>query len=227
MRYGPLKAAIMRRARRQGWLLWILPVILIAGWRYPVLGYFIPVCMVAGLGIAIFRGRLWCDWLCPRGSFWDVILSPIGVKRDIPKLLRKSWFRLTVMALLMLVLFTQLPRFWPDIHGMGLVFVVMLTVTTAVGIILGMLFHPRSWCTICPIGTMGSWLGRGKHPLTIGPKCNECKACDNVCPIQINRWQYHSREGEAVVIPEWDCLKCGLCVTACPQRALALKKTGR
>lgn len=223
---SPLQAAIKRRARRQHWLWWTLPVMVVAGWRYPVLGYFIPLCMAAGLGIAIFRGRSWCDWLCPRGSFWDVILSPIGGKRAIPSLLRKSWFRLMVMALLMLVLATQLPRFWPSIQGMGLVFVTMLTVTTAVGIVLGIVFHPRSWCVICPIGTMGSWLGRGRYPLTIGAQCNACTACDKICPIRIDRWQYRPEGGEAVAIPEGDCLKCGLCIAACPQQALTLRKGG-
>lgn len=220
----PLKSALSKRAQRQRWIWWVLPFIVIAGWLYPVLGYFIPVCMVAGLGIAIFRGRSWCDWLCPRGSFLDVLLSRIGVKRDIPPLLRKGWFRIMVMALLMLILLTQLPRFWPSVYGMGSVFVMVLTVTTAAGIILGMIFHPRSWCAICPIGTMGSWIGKGRYPLTIDPKCNACKVCDKICPNSINRWQYRPDESEAVVIPEWDCLKCGLCLVACPQQALTLKK---
>ncbi|MBI4633490.1 MAG: 4Fe-4S binding protein [Deltaproteobacteria bacterium] len=220
----PLKAAIKRRARRQRWLWWILPFMMIAGWRYPVLGYFIPFCMVAGLGIAIFRGRSWCDWLCPRGSFWDVVLSRVSMKKKIPAILRNSVFRIMVLVFLLVVLATQLPRFWPNINGMGLVFVTMLTATTVVGIILGIVFHPRSWCAICPIGTMGNWLGRGKYPLMVDAKCDECAVCDKVCPIQINRWQYRPEESEAVVIPEWDCLKCGLCVAACPQEALTLKK---
>ena len=31
------------------------------------------------------------------------------------------------------------------------------------------------------------------------------------------------------VIPEWDCLKCGLCVEVCPKKALAFntKKGGK
>ncbi len=223
---SPLKLAIKRRTRRQNWIWWILPFVVIAGWRYPVLGYFIPFCMAAGLGIAVFRGRSWCDWLCPRGSFWDAALSRVSTKRTIPPLLWNNSFRILVMALLMLVLLTQLPRFWPSIDGMGLVFVTMLTVTTAVGIVLGMAFHPRSWCVICPIGTMSSWLGRSRYPLTIDSTCNECTKCDKVCPIQIKRWQYRPEGGEAVVVPEWDCLKCGLCIAACPQQALTLKKGG-
>ena len=220
----PLALAIRKRKFRQLWLWWILPFILIAGWRYPILGYFIPFCMVAGLGIAIFRGRYWCDWLCPRGSSWDLLLSRVSLKKKIPALFRNTKFRIFVMAILMTVLFTQLPRFWPSVNGMGRVFVVMLTITTTIGVILGILTHHRNWCTYCPVGTLGNWLGKGKVPLTISSKCNECTKCDKVCPIQINRWQYRPEQGERAIIPEWDCLKCGLCVEACPQQALALQK---
>jgi ferredoxin-type protein NapH len=219
-----LNEAVKKRTRRQLWTWWALPVVLIGGWRYPVLGYFIPVCMVAGMGIALFRGRYWCDWLCPRGSFWDVVLSRVSLKRNIPDFFRNMKFRVAVLLVLMTVLFTQLPRFWPDIYGMGRVFVVMLSVTTAVGIVLGILTHQRNWCTYCPIGTLGNWLGRGKHPLTINSECNSCKSCDKVCPIEIKRWQYKPEDDKSAVIPEWDCLKCGLCVEACPKKALTLGK---
>jgi len=49
----PLALAIRKRTYRQYLIWWILPLILIAGWRYPILGYFIPLCMVAGAGIAL------------------------------------------------------------------------------------------------------------------------------------------------------------------------------
>jgi hypothetical protein len=62
----PLALAIRKRTFQQLWLWWTFPFILIAGWRYPILGYVIPFCMLAGVGIALFKGRYWCDWLCPR-----------------------------------------------------------------------------------------------------------------------------------------------------------------
>ena len=220
---GALTRAIRRRTFRQFLFWWILPLAVIGGWRYPILGYFLPLCMMGGMGMALFKGRYWCDWLCPRGSSWDLLLSRISLKRKIPLLFRNTKFRILIMMIMMTVLFTQLPKVWPSMDGMGKVFVTMLTVTTAVGILLGIPTHHRNWCTYCPVGTMGSWLGRGKYPLTINAQCNVCKKCDAVCPIQIKRWQYRSKNGEVAVIPEWDCLKCGLCIEACPQKALGFK----
>ena len=218
-----LSTAIKNRTSRQLCFWWILPIIVIGGWRYPILGYFLPFCMVVGIAIALFKGRYWCDWLCPRGSSWDLLLSRISLKRKIPFLFRDMKFRIFILMALMTVLLTQLPRVWPSIDGMGRVFVTMLSVTTAVGIVLGIPTHHRNWCTYCPVGTMGNWLGKGKYPLMISSKCNGCKKCDTVCPIQIKRWQYRPENGEAAVIPEWDCLKCGLCIEACPEKALAFK----
>jgi ferredoxin-type protein NapH len=219
----PLGMAIRRRRSRQILFWWILPFILVAGWWFPVLGYFIPLCMVAGVGIAFFKGRYWCDWFCPRGSSFDLVLSRVSFKKKIPAFFRDMKFRIFVMAVLMTVLATQLPRHWPSVDGIGRVFVVMLSITTTVGVVLGILTHHRNWCSYCPVGTLGNVLGKGKAALTITSECNECTVCDKVCPIQINRWQYHPGQGETAVIPEWDCLKCGLCVEACPQKALSLK----
>lgn len=218
-----LSTAISKRSSRQLFFWWILPLAVVVGWRYPVLGYLLPVCMIAGMGIAIYKGRYWCDWLCPRGSSFDLLLSRISVKKKIPLLFKSTKFRILVMMILMTVLATQLPRAWPSIDGMGRVFVMMLTVTTGLGIVLGIPTHHRNWCTYCPVGTMGNLLGRGKYPLVISSACNECKKCDSECPMQIARWQYRPANGEFAIIPEWDCLKCGLCIEACPQKALTLK----
>jgi ferredoxin-type protein NapH len=217
------KRAVKKRMVRQLLVWWLLPFVVVGGWRYPVLGYFIPLCMLAGMGIALFKGRYWCDWLCPRGSSFDLFLSRISVGKKIPRFLRTTLFRVLVLMILMTILFTQLPRVWPSIEGMGRVFVIMLSVTTTVGIIAGILTHQRNWCTYCPVGTIGNWFGRGKYPLIIDSACTMCKRCDAVCPIQIKRWEYRPQHGASAVIPEWDCLKCGLCIERCPQKALAFR----
>ena len=33
------------------------------------------VCMVAPVIVSIFKGRFWCGNLCPRGSFYDNLVS--------------------------------------------------------------------------------------------------------------------------------------------------------
>ena len=56
----------------------------IGGWFYPLIGFFIPACMIAGVGLATRKGRKWCDWMCPRGSFADAYLKLISSQKTIP-----------------------------------------------------------------------------------------------------------------------------------------------
>jgi ferredoxin-type protein NapH len=71
---------------------------LAAGWFLPLIGYFIPLCMLMGIGIASFRGRSWCDWLCPRGSFLDALLKKVSRNKKIPQVFRSTPLRLGVMT---------------------------------------------------------------------------------------------------------------------------------
>ncbi len=192
---------------------------LAAGWFYPLVGYFIPVCMLLGIGLAAFRGRTWCDWLCPRGSFADALLQRLSPGRPIPAAFRRTPLRVAVMALLMTVLTVQLVRLWPDPWAIGGFFVILLSVTTAVGVALGLVWQQRTWCYICPIGTMSSWVGKNRRPLALAEdKCLHCNLCARTCPMQLAP---ATREPGLAPAARGDCLKCSLCVAACPTAALA------
>ena len=106
---------------------------------------------------------------------------------------------------------------WGDFYEMGKPFVVILTVTTVVGLVLGIIYHPRIWCMFCPMGTMANWLGKGKMPLNVASNCTSCGTCEKVCRMQINPGLYR----EAGTVWHGDCLKCSYCVEKCPQRALS------
>lgn len=49
--------AQLRRRIKQTVAGTIFLVVLGAGWLYPLVGYFIPLCMLLGIGLAAFRGR--------------------------------------------------------------------------------------------------------------------------------------------------------------------------
>jgi ferredoxin-type protein NapH len=183
--------------------------ILTGGWFFPLLGYFIPACMLLGVSIAMKRGRKWCDWYCPRGSFWDYMIKGLPV-------------RIAVLTLLMAMMVIQIAKRWPDPYKIGAFFVAMLTATTLLGIIAAFFFHQRIWCYVCPIGSLSNWVGRNKHMLTINSaQCVECKLCAKVCPVQIRPYTFKTEALQA--INDFDCLKCGSCVAVCPKKALSIK----
>jgi polyferredoxin len=197
-----------------------LLLFIIGGWFYPPIGYFLLICMIGAMGIGIFKGRNWCDWMCPRGSFWDRYLSPISRRAKVPGFFRSVYFRLFWLGVLMTVLTVNLIPVWGDYYKMGRPFVMILTVTTIVGLVLGIIYNHRIWCMFCPMGTMANWLGKKKLPLYVSDSCVNCGTCAEVCRMQIDPGQYR----EYGVVRNGDCLKCSYCVEACPQHALSFNQ---
>ncbi|MGA9755017.1 MAG: 4Fe-4S binding protein [Desulfobaccales bacterium] len=197
-------------------------ILLAAGWLYPLIGYFIPVCMVLGIGMAAFQGRSWCNWLCPRGSFEDTWLAKISRGRPIPQVFRSTRLRVVVMTFLMGMLTWQILRLWPTPWAIGGFFVLLLSITTAVGVGLGIIFHQRTWCYICPIGTMSNWVGKNRRPLTVAvERCTQCNLCAQKCPMQLSP---AAIKGQSSMQHGGDCLKCRVCVESCPKAALAFQR---
>jgi polyferredoxin len=215
---GVLEEAKRSRRWKQVLLGTLFVVLLVGGWFYSLIGYFIPLCMVAGVGLAAFRGRTWCNWMCPRGSFADTYMKVISPGREIPGWLRGTPVRLGVLAFLMAMLTFQIVRLWPDPYAIGKFFGGLLTITTGGGIFMALFVHQRAWCSICPIGSLSSWVGKERHQLNMDrDACVACGLCKKTCPMQLAPQEM--KENDAMAF-KGDCLKCGLCVKACPKQAL-------
>jgi len=217
-----LKPVLEKAKRSRRWkqvlLGTLFVVLLIGGWFYSLIGYFIPLCMVAGVGLAAFRGRKWCNWMCPRGSFADTYMKVISPGRKMPGWLRGTPIRLGVLAFLMAMLTFQIVRLWPDPYAIGKFFVVLLTITTVVGVFMALFLHQRAWCSICPIGSLSSWVGKNRYPLRMDKDaCVSCGLCTKTYPMQLSPQEMKESE---VMAFRGDCLKCGLCAKACPKQAL-------
>lgn len=211
---------VQKNEKRQLYTGIMLVLVIMGGWLYPPLGYFVLICMFGAMGIGAFKGRNWCDWMCPRGSFWDRYLSKISRKIKIPVFFRSVYFRSLWLGILMTVLTVNLVPVWGNYYKMGRPFIVLLTVTTLVGLILGVIYNHRIWCMFCPMGTMASWLGKNRLPLYVSGSCINCGTCAKVCRMQINPGQYKERG----VMKNGDCLKCSYCVEACPKHALSFER---
>lgn len=200
------------RQRSAVWLWWAVPIVAIGGWWYPYLGLGVLACMLGPVIVAVARGRYWCGWLCPRGAFFDYVMARFSAKRPVPAWLRSRGFRWFAIAFLMGMMGGQLVLAYPNPAAMARVFVVLLGVTTLVGIGLALAYTPRAWCTICPMGTMSSWVSHGKRSLQVSSACRNCNACSKVCPMGLIPFQPDASHA--------DCIKCGQCVQRCPVNAL-------
>jgi len=206
-----------KRAALQWYTSIALPIVLVGGWIFPLLGFFLLLCMFGAVGIAFYRGRAWCDWMCPRGSFYDLAVHRLSRNAVIPAVFKTSRVRGLILGLLVIVLGVQIYYAWGDSYAVGRAFVRVLTVTTMAGIVLGAVYKPRAWCQICPMGTLANWISGGKkQPLHVTEHCRDCKLCERVCPMQLK--PYESKSG---YMTEGDCIKCSSCVAVCPAKALS------
>jgi ferredoxin-type protein NapH len=201
------------RLRSAALLWWLLPAFLVVGWFYPIIGLFLLVCMAAPVAVATVQGRSWCGWACPRGSFFDYIMERFSRNKPAPAWLRRKPFRLGVLTFMMTMVAIQVTLAWPNFEAIGRFFITMLAITTVVGIGLALAYRPRTWCTICPSGTMASWFARGKKPLNVNSACKSCSICAKVCPMDLTPHEADPSHA--------DCIKCERCIQRCPPKALA------
>lgn len=214
----------VKRRRRLQWTLVPIVILTIAlGWKYPVIGYAVPVVMLMGIIGSLFNGRYVCGNLCPRGAFFDRFFGWRRKGRRIPAAFRSPllrWFLFCVLMAFMIYRISLNPGSW---EHWGRVFWLMCVITTGVGIVLALLVHPRTWCSFCPMGTLQSAFGGNKGLYQIEPSCKECKICEKACPMDLSI-VIHKAEG---ILRERDCLKCLECAAVCPIGAVHTGSTGK
>ena len=203
----------------QQYLFWILLVFLAVGLIYPVIGLLAIICMLAPVIMAPYKGRYWCGNYCPRGSFYDNVIAKMSPKKPIPAIFRSTGFRVCMVMFIMGIFGVQMYYAWGNLSAMGAVFVRIILITTIVGIVLGVIYHQRTWCSFCPMGTMASWFSAKPKPmpLNVASSCVNCKLCTAACPLQLAPY---TEKGNTEGFTHSDCLKCNRCVEKCPKKAL-------
>ena len=141
-------------------MIWFLPLIVIGGLFYPLLGYLVVAMMAFLLTLSFFKGRYWCWNLCPRGAFLDIGLSKISLKRSFPKIFVRQWFRWLIFVLFLSLLIYRILATGGNLIAIGAVFVLMCITTSVISIILGPATKHRAWCAICPMGTLQDKIGK-------------------------------------------------------------------
>jgi hypothetical protein len=112
------------------------------------------VCMFTPIFIALSgRGKMHCARICPRGSLLAKVGGHLSIGLPPPKVFRAKWFRFTVWAIMMgsfvVMLLFSVPK---GVYVLGNSILVFMETATGVGLLLAILFQPRTWCTICPMG---------------------------------------------------------------------------
>jgi polyferredoxin len=176
------------------------------------------ICMIAPIVLAIFRGRFWCGNLCPRGNFYDNVVSKLSNKRSVPRFLKSIYFRTFIVFFMFTMFGLGIKQNLGNPVGIGIVFYRIIVLTTFVGIGLSFFYNHRTWCNFCPMGSLAalvSYFQKDKKVLEVNNSCVSCKICNKKCPMGIAPHEY---KGQVLNHP--DCIQCSSCVIACPKRSI-------
>lgn len=201
----------------------LLPLVIVGGHFYPMLGFLAVAMMLVMLVSSIFRGRYYCGWLCAMGAFHERALALLSRNRPLLPVMKAGWFRWLVLALMMTILSLRLLQADGNPARIGATFVMMWTLSTALAVGLGLIWQPRSWCQICPMATFQGLAGPCSYLLTVSASCRDCGICRKACPIATNPADFHGQG----FVPSGECMRCGNCIASCPTSALAFQRTPR
>ena len=191
--------------------------ILALGWRYPLLAY----CMFLNVAVGVYGalrhgGRHGCGTFCPRGAFYS-FLPDTGRKVPAGLLARKTSIAVMVVMLIGLTLWLR-PT---TIRGWGMLFYLMIVITTTIGLIGWLVFNRFFWCAICPMGKIYKLIRPNKTGIRVADTCVKCGLCAKACPFSF----FPPESAADGVFLDPDCMHCRRCVERCPRHALSLEKT--
>lgn len=191
-------------------------IVLAFGWRYPYLAYCMFLNVAVGLVWAVRHGgRHGCGNFCPRGAFYS-FLPDTGRKLPAGLLARKLSIAVMIVLLLGLALWLR-PN---SIRSWGMVFYIMIVVTTTVGLVGWLVFNRYFWCAICPMGKIYKTIRPFGTGIRVDDSCVKCGLCAKACPFGF----FPPGKAADGVFRDPDCMHCGRCVDRCPKHALVLER---
>lgn len=164
-------------------------------------------------------GRFWCA-ICPFATISDFVQKVIGLKKPVPKWLRKYGLWIIDAIFIIAVWVDHIYGIVENPRGSGYF---LLFIFGGV-LVAGVLFERRTWCRyLCTIGGLsGNYSRAGMLELRATPeKCVQCttKACYNGsdkapgCPVF---------EFPRAMDSSANCNLCGYCIKSCPNDSIRL-----
>jgi hypothetical protein len=138
----------------QGWS-WIITVLwMVTANIWKPFGLYGLVCMFTPVIIALSgRGKMHCARVCPRGSFIGKFSRAISIGLKNPPFMRNRAFHWTLWGVMMgtfaVLMVWAAPK---GVYVLGNTILVFMEAATALAFLFGVLFTPRAWCIVCPMG---------------------------------------------------------------------------
>ncbi|MBI9013295.1 MAG: 4Fe-4S binding protein [Clostridiales bacterium] len=133
------------------WIFMILFLTLsVIDFRFGILGF---ICMGAPVYHAVRgRGKIHCSKFCPRGSLLGIFLKNISLNQKAPKFMFTRKFKNGLLILMLSVFSFAMYHAGGDPNKIAFAMFRFMSSSLIIGIIMGIVFKPRSWCGVCPMG---------------------------------------------------------------------------
>jgi len=133
------------------WIFMILFIVLsIIDIRFGILGF---ICMTVPMYHAIKgRGKIHCSHYCPRGSLLGNFLKSVSLQNNLPKNLKGKTVKNILLILMMTMFSISLIHAGPNFTKIAFAVFRLMMSSLALGVVMGIIFKPRSWCQVCPMG---------------------------------------------------------------------------
>ncbi len=133
------------------WIFMIAFIVLsILDMRFGLLGL---ICMTVPIYHALRgRGKIHCSHYCPRGSLLGNFLKNMSLGNNLPPYIKQKNIKNILLGFMLAMFSISLVRAGLNLDRIALAVFRMMMSSLAIGIIMGIVYKPRSWCQICPMG---------------------------------------------------------------------------
>lgn len=178
--------------------------------------------------LTIFRGRIFCGWMCPIGAIQE-LLKAESINRELAPATDKMLRKLKYLLLIVFSLATLWAgiNYWSHFEPFKSLFnfsgttisIILLVIVLAWSIVLG-----RPFCRyFCPLGAILALTSRFSLTKIIpdSSKCVHCGICvkSHCCPTSAIKMNFQDKDS-LPVIDTAECIRCGKCINICPRKAL-------
>lgn len=201
----------------------IMIIIMLIGLVYPKIMLVFIICMLGPSLTGTFTGRFWCGNICPIGNFFDHITLKISSHNKAPKFFKSKIVRVLFTCLMMSMFVFEVMRAFGKPVMMGMIFYEMILEAVIIGTFLAVIYHHRTWCHFCPMGSTGAivtYYSSRKQVLSVSSQCSSCKKCESNCPMGLSPAAYRGKK-----LSSYDCIQCGICKSVCPKEAIQYQES--
>ncbi len=132
----------------------------VGGFFIPYLGFAVATVMAAAIVMTMIKPRLFCAKACPRGKALGFGLSRLSRGRPLPTGAVSPGAKRALCGFMMFCVAGNVYRLWGAPQALGTFFWGLCALSLAAGVMLGILYRPRAWCVVCPMGTLQDTIGR-------------------------------------------------------------------